>query len=324
MKRPDLYVSVWPHIHSGNSVERITYGTICALLPALFAGWFFFGWSSLKIVAISAVSAVVVEYLWLKIIGRPTRIKDGSALLTGILLGLVLSTECPWWIPVLGALVAVVVGRHLFGGAGNHPFSSALVGWLFLQVSYREILENFPMPEPRFLLEQGEYLIDPPLMALREDIYMVMEVPWFDLLSGNVPGLIGTISVIAVVLGGAYLLFRRIITWHIPASFILSAWIFAFIFWRIDPDVYANPTFHILSGWIMLGAFFLATEKGTAPVTAPGMIIYGIGCGCLTMVIRIWGIYIEGVPFAILLMNGLTPLLDRLKPKTIGRTKEIA
>ena len=176
-------------------------------------------------------------------------------------------------------------------------------------------------PEPRFFLDPSEYLGYSPLVTLREEgVEAVSYVPWSDFLLGNVPGCIGTVSVVAALLGGGYLLYRKVITWHIPLAFVLSAWIFGFIFWKIDPEVYANPTFHILSGWIMFGAFFLAPEMGTAPVTAPGMILYGTGCGIITMIIRTWGIYVEGVPFAILLMNAMTPLLDRIRPKAVGRT----
>ena len=324
MKRPEFYVSVAPHVHSGKSIQKKLFQTIAALIPALVAGWFFFGWPALKIVAISMIAAIAAEFIWQKALGLPVRIGDGSALLTGLLLGLVLSIEVPWWLPVLGAFVAVLIGKQIFGGLGNHPFNSVLVGWSFVQISYKELMQDFPAPEPAFLIEPGEYLVDLPLVTLREEFDMIADVPWLDFFIGNVPGTIGTVSVLAVLLGGAYLLSRRIITWHIPISFILSAWIFGCIFWRIDPDMYADPTFHILSGWMMLGAFFLAPEKGTAPVSAPAMILYGIGCGVLTMIIRMWGGYVEGVPFAILLMNSLTPLLDRIRPRAAGRIREIA
>jgi electron transport complex protein RnfD len=227
--------------------------------------------------------------------------------------------------PVVGAFVAIIIGKQVFGGLGNHPFNAALVGWTFLQVSYKEILAESPIPEPRFFMGPSEYLGDSPLFTLKDGgVESIEYVPWMDFVWGNVPGTIGTVSVLAAVAGGAYLLYRRNITWHIPFSFILSAWIFAFVFWQIDPEVYANPTFHIVSGWMLLGAFFLAPEKGTSPVNVTAMIIYGAGCGVLTMVIRIWGVYTEGVPFAILLMNAVAPLLDRIRPKILGRLTEIA
>lgn len=314
-----------PHLHSGDSLKKMHFDILLALVPAILAGWFFFGWSALLIILLSAVTAMFTEFLWQKTIGRQVTVGDGSALITGILLGLILTSENPWWIPVLGAFIAILVGKQLFGGLGSHPFNSTIVGWAFLQLSYKDILTNFPIPAPRFLLESGEFFSDPALITLKDSgAEEVADLPWKDLFLGNVPAEIGTACVLAFLLGGAYLLYRRRITWHIPFSFIASAWVFALIFQRIDPEAYASPTFHILSGWMLLGAFFLAPEKGTCPVTTPGMILYGMGCGVLTMIIRLWGGYVEGVPFAILLMNAATPLLDRVKPRTIGRIKQIA
>ncbi len=325
MKQPNLYVSAPPHIHSGESVRGILWDTVIALLPAIIAGWFFFGLPALKIILIAAITAIVTEFLYDKIVGRPVEIADGSALITGIIVGLLLSTEVPWWIPIVGSLVAIVIGKQIFGGLGQHPFNSSLVGWTFLAVSYKDILQNFPMPEPRFLLEAGEYLADPAIFTLKDSgVDEIIDLPWKDLILGNVPGEIGTISVLAIVLGGAYLLYRRRISWHIPVAFIASVWIFAFITRLIDPETFAPGTFHILAGWVMIGAFFLSTEIGTCPVTPLGKIFYGIGCGVLTMIIRLWGTHIEGVPFAILLMNAVTPLLDKIRPRVVGRVQKIA
>ncbi len=325
MKQPNLYVSASPHVHSGASVRSMLWDIIIALLPAVFAGWFFFGLAALKIVLISSITAIITHYIWGKIVGRPAELAEGSALITGIIVGLLLSTQVPWWIPILGTVVAIVVGKELFGGLGQHPFNSALVGWAFLAVSYQDILQNFPTPEPRFLLEAGESLVDPAILTLKDGgVEEIIDLPWKDFILGNVPGEIGTISVLALVLGGAYLIYRRRITWHIPLSFIASVWIFGFITRLIDPETFAPGTFHILAGWVMIGAFFLSTELGTCPVTPVGKILYGIGCGSLTMIIRLWGTHIEGVPFAILLMNAVTPLLDKIRPRVVGRVQKIA
>ena len=325
MNRPDYYVSMPPHIHAGYSTCQIMRETILALIPPIFAGWFFFGLGALKIVAICAATAVATEAGWQKATGRRVTVEDGSALITGILLGLLLTPELPWWMAVLGAASAILLGKQFYGGLGQNPFSSVIVGWAIILISYGAAVTTYPMPEPRWLLEPGGYLEYSPLDSLKMDgVMMISEVPWIDLFYGNVPGAIGTTSVLAVLIGGAYLFFRRIITWHIPIGFIAGVWIFAFIFWKIDPEVYANPTFHILSGWTFFSAVYLAGERGSAPVTVPGMIAYGIGCGVLTMVIRIWGTYAEGAPFAILLMNTLTPLLDRIRPRVVGRVKEVA
>jgi len=325
MKRPDLYVSMSPHAHAGYSTQQMMLETIIALIPLVFAGWFFFGWAALKIVAICTVTAVVTEGIWQKAIGRPVKIADCSAAVTGILLGLVVSSEIPWWMAVLGAVVAILVGKQFYGGLGQHPFNSVLVGWTFIFVSYQAMMGTYPMPEPRWWLDPGGYLEYPPLDTLKLDgIFAISGVPWRDLFYGNIPGAIGTTSVLAALIGGIYLIFRRIIDWYIPVLFIASAWLFGLIFWLIDPEVYANPTVQILIGWIFLGAFFLAPEKGTSPVTVPGMICYGIGCGVLTMIFRLWGTFIQAVPFAILLMNTLTPLFERIRPKVVGRVKEVA
>jgi Na+-translocating ferredoxin:NAD+ oxidoreductase subunit D len=325
MKRPGFHVSVSPHVHSGYTLQKMMFDTIAALIPVFFAGWFFFGWDAVKIVVACAAVAFITEFLWQKWISPPVRVSNGSAILTGMLLGFLLSTLIPLWLAAVGAFLAIVVGRHLFGGLGNHPFNAALVGWAFVSVSYNALMGDFALPEPAFLMEPGQFLAYPPLQAFKElGAGEVQYVPWRDYLFGNVPGSIGTTSVIAILLGGAYLLYRRIITWHIPLSFIGSAWVFGFIFWQINPEAYANPTFHILTGWLMLGAFFLAPEKGTAPVSGPGMIIYGIGCGVLTIIIRNWGAYFEGVPFAILLMNAAAPLFDKVRTRVVGRVKQIA
>ena len=324
MKRPELHVSMSPFVHSGNSVRKIMLDHLIALVPAMCASWFYYGGPALAIMLICVVTAVLTELLWQKVMGLPIRVWDGSALVTGILLGLLLSTYVPWWLAVAGSFCAIVVGKQLLGGLGNHPFSPVVVGWTFVQISYSGYMTDFPIPHPLFGLETGQFLSDPALVAVSEDMEMASWVPWSDLFIGNVPGEIGTGCVLAILLGGAYLLIRGRITWHIPVSFVVSAWLFAFIFWKVDPSVYAHPTYHILSGWMMLGAFFLATEKGTTPLGVPGMILYGVGCGVLTMIIRTWGAYVEGVPFAILLMNALTPLLDRVRPRAVGRRVEIA
>lgn len=324
MTRPELHVSMSPFLHSGDSVRKIMADYLLAFVPILFAGWFFFGWPALKIVFICALTAVLTEAAWQKMTGRPIRITDGTALVTGILLGFVFSTLIPWWLAVAGSFTAIVVGKQLLGGFGNSPFSPVVVGWTFVQVSYGARMMDYPIPHPLFGMEMGQYLADPYLVALAEDMEMASWVPLGDLFIGNVPGEIGTGCVLAVLIGGVYLLARGRISWHIPVAFILSAWVSALIFHQVDSSLYAHPTYHILSGWMILAALFLATEKGTAPLSVPGMLLYGIGCGVLTIIIRMWGVYMEGVPFAILLMNALTPILDRVRPRAVGRRVEIA
>lgn len=325
LDNPMLRVSVAPHIQQKITTSYIMYNTLIALVPALLAGIYFFGFPALKLALICMVTAVACEAGMQSVMGRKLTIKNGSSLVLGLLFALICSPEIPWWTAVVGTAFAVILGRAIYGGLGNNPFNAVLVGWAVARISFTDQMTTWIMPEPLFGLEPGGYIEYPPLEVLRVDgVETLIDLPWLDLFIGNVPGTIGTVCVVAVLIGGIYLLARRIITWHIPVSFLVSASLFGLIFWLIDPEVYANPTIYLLSGWMVLGAFFLATDKGTVPVTAPGMIIFGIGCGLITMIIRYWGGFVDGVAFAILLMNALTPLLDRVRPRVYGRVKEVA
>ncbi|UCG13144.1 MAG: RnfABCDGE type electron transport complex subunit D [Deltaproteobacteria bacterium] len=323
--KPMLRVSVAPHILQKITTSNLMYNTLIALVPALLAGIYFFGFAALKLALICMVTAVACEAGMQGLTGRKLAIKNGSGLLLGLLFALICSPEIPWWTAVAGTAIAVILGREIYGGLGNNPFNPVLVGWAVARISWSDHMTTWIMPEPLFGLEPGGYIEYPPLEVIRVDgLEALVDLPWLDLFIGNVPGTIGTVSVAAVLIGGIYLLARRIITWHVPVSFLASAWLFGLIFWLIDPETYANPTIYILSGWMVLGAFFLATDKGTVPVTGPGMIIFGIGCGLITMIIRYWGGFVDGVAFAILLMNATTPLLDRVRPRVYGRVKEVA
>ncbi len=325
MKKPSLIVSPSPHVHSGWSIARLHYETVLALVPTILAGMYFFGIGVLKPIVFAILGAVLAEVLWQKAIKRPVTVDDGSAILTGILLGLLIPPAVPWWIPFLGAIIGILVPRHFFGGVGQNAFSTVLVGWAVVYVSYQSILANYPMPKPAFGMVPGGYVEYPPLEVLKWDgVDVIRDIPLMDLFLGNVPGTAGTTSVIAVLIGGIYLVARGIVQWQVPVFFIGSAFIFELIFWLINPAKYASPVFHIFTGWMFLGAFFLATEKGTTPLKPLALILYGIGCGVLTMVIRNWGIYVDGVPFAILLMNSVAPLLDRIRTKAIGRVENLA
>ncbi len=325
LHEPMLRVSVAPHIQQKITTSHIMYNTVAALIPALLAGIYFFGIAALKLALICMATAVVCEAGMQKLMGRKLTVFNGSGLLLGLLFGLICSPETPWWVAMLGTAIGVILGREIYGGLGNNPFNAVLVGWAVARISWADQMTSWVMPEPLFGLEPGGYIEYPPLDVIRWDgVDALVDLPWLDLFLGNVPGAIGTVSVVAVLAGGIYLLSRRIITWHIPVSFLASAWLFGLIFWLIDPEQYANPTIYLLSGWMFLGAFFLATDKGTVPVTGAGMIVFGAGCGMLTMIIRYWGVFFDGVAFAILLMNALTPQLDRLRPRVYGRVRESA
>jgi electron transport complex protein RnfD len=325
MDKQMLRVSVAPHILGKWTTSGIMYNTLVALIPALLAGVYFFGFAALKLALICMATAIACEAGMQSLMGRKLTIWNGSGLLLGLLFALISSPELPWWAAVAGTAIAVILGREIYGGLGNNPFNAVLVGWAVARLSWPDQMTTWIMPEPLFGLEPGGYIEYPPMETIRIDgIEMLADLPWLDLFIGNVPGTIGTVSVLAVLIGGIYLLARRLITWHIPVSFLASAWLFGLIFWLIDPETYANPTIYLLSGWVVLGAFFLATDTGTVPVTGPGMIIFGIGCGLITMIIRYWGGYVDGVAFAILIMNAATPLLDRVRPRVYGRVKEVA
>ena len=325
MDNPMLRVSVAPHLKQKTTTSSLMYNTLVALVPALLAGIYFFGFAALKLALICMGTAVACETGMQRLMGRKLTFLNGSALLLGLLFALLCTPELPWWTALLGTAIAVILGREIYGGLGNNPFNPVLVGWAVARISFPAQMTTWIMPEPLFGLEAGGYIEYPPLEVLRVDgIDIFYDLPWLDLFIGNVPGTIGTVSVVAVLIGGIYLLSRRIITWHIPLGFLASGWLFGLIFWLIDPEVYANPTIYILSGWTVLGAFFLATDKGTVPVTAPGMIIFGAGCGLITMIIRYWGGFVDGAAFAILLMNAATPLLDRVRPRVYGRVKQVA
>jgi electron transport complex protein RnfD len=320
-----LRVSVAPHIQQKITTANLMYNTLIALVPALLAGIYFFGFAALKLALICMATALASEAGMQKLMGRKLTVFNGSGLILGLLFALICSPETPWWVVMLGTAIAVILGREIFGGLGNNPFNAVLVGWAVARISWMDQMTTWIMPEPLFGLEAGGYIEYPPLEVINSDgVDFLFDLPWLDLFIGNVPGTIGTVSVVAVLIGGIYLLSRRIITWHIPVSFLASAWLFGLLFWLIDPETYANPTVYLMSGWMVLGAFFLATDKGTVPVTGPGMIFFGIGCGLITMIIRYWGGFVDGVAFAILIMNALTPLLDRLRPRVYGRVKQIA
>ena len=323
--KPMLRVSVAPHVQQKITTSYIMYNTLAALVPALLAGIYFFGFAALKLALICMGTAVACEAGMQSLTGRKLAVKNGSGLLLGLLFALICTPELPWWTAVVGTALAVILGREIYGGLGNNPFNAVLVGWAVARISWADQMTTWLMPEPLFGLEPGGYIEYPPLEVIRVDgIEALVDLPWLDLFIGNIPGTIGTVSVVAILIGGIYLLARRIITWHIPVSFLASAWLFGLIFWLIDPETYANPTIYLLSGWMVLGAFFLATDNGTVPVTGPGMIIFGIGCGVITMIIRYWGGFVDGVAFAILLMNAATPLLDRVRPRVYGRVRDIA
>jgi len=323
-----LSISGSPHVHGDESVKKIMYGVIFAMIPAMMVSIYFFGIDSLRVILISVIACLLFEYLFQRfLIKESITIFDGSAVITGILLAFNVPSNLPVWIIIIGALVAIGIGKMSFGGLGKNVFNPALVGRVFLLISFPVEMTSWPVSKPLFAEKITDAITGPtPLGILKEGIDAGKKVPelfpdinYINELLGNMGGCIGEVSAIALILGAIYMLIRKIITWHIPVAYLGSVIIFSGIFWLIDPTIYVNPLFHLVTGGMMLGVFYMATDMVTSPMVPKGMILFGIGAGIITMLIRIWGAYPEGVSFAILIMNAFVPLINRsFKPKRFG------
>jgi Na+-translocating ferredoxin:NAD+ oxidoreductase subunit D len=313
-----LIISPAPHIHSGDSISKNMYAVLIALVPAYLVALYFFGVGALIVSVTAVLSCVIFEYLIQKFIFKAkTSIHDGSAILTGLLLAFNLPSNLPVWIIIIGALVAIGIGKMSFGGLGNNPFNPALVGRVFLLISFPVQMTTWPKPIPFNTSYLDAETAATPLAMIKYNFGTIPEK--LDLLIGNMGGSIGEISAIALLLGGIYLLIKRVITWHIPISIILSTVVFTGIMYLINPSLYVSPDIHLLTGGLLLGAIFMATDYATSPMNTYAQLVYGIGIGLITVAIRLFGAYPEGVSFAILIMNGVTPLLNLyVKPKRFG------
>lgn len=326
-----LIVSPSPHQLGSNSVKKLMYGVLIALIPTLFISVYFFGLGAIIVIISAVLSSVLFEYLITKfILKRDSTVMDGSAVLTGLLLAFNLPSNLPVWLVIIGAFVAIGIGKMSFGGLGNNPFNPALVGRVFLLISWPVQMTSWPKPSPiteKILGYTDVTTGATPLGQLAETMRngdsmstLAEKVPdSMQLLIGNMGGSLGEIAAFALIIGLIYMLMKKIITWHIPVSVVGSVAIFTGILWLADPVNFADPLFHILTGGILLGAIFMATDYVTSPMSKRGMILYGIGIGVLTVVIRLWGAFPEGVSFAILIMNAFVPLINMyMKPKRFG------
>jgi electron transport complex protein RnfD len=319
-------VTTSPHIHSPDSIPRVMYSVVIALVPAVLISIFFFGKAALMVYLIAVLSCLAAEAVCQKIMGRPITIADGSILVTGVLLAMNLPPTSPWWLVLVGSVVAVVLGKQIYGGLGYNPFNPVLVARVVLLISFPVQMTTWTRPIPLF--SGADFLtIATPLGEIKTELMLkgaidLTRYNYLDFTTGFMGGSLGEMSVIALLLGAAFLFYRKYITWHIPVSYIGTVFVITGIFWLIDPTIYANPIFHVLCGGLILGAFFMATDMVTSPVYPLGMIIFGIGCGLITVVIRLFGGYPEGVAFSILLMNAATPIIDRYtEPKKFGYIK---
>ena len=325
-----LIVSLSPHAHGTDSVERNMWGVIIALIPALLVSFAFFGLGSVVVCLTSVAACVFFEWAITKyLLKEEPTLTDGSAVLTGLLLGMNLPSNLPLWIIIIGALVAIGVAKMSFGGLGHNPFNPALVGRCFLLVSFPAQMTSWPVIGQLTSYTDAQTGATPLAvmkMAIKNnDASLLNQLPdAFSMLIGNTSaanmggGALGEVCALALIIGLCFMLWRKIITWHIPVSILATVLVFTGLLHLANP-VYANPLHELLSGGLMLGAIFMATDYVTSPMTHKGQIIYGIAIGFLTVVIRNWGSYPEGMSFAILIMNGFTPLINHyIKPKRFG------
>lgn len=321
MENLKLTVSSTPHIRSNDSIQGIMRDVLIALTPASLAGIFFFGWRALAIIILSIASCIVFEGLYQKIAGKPITITDLSAAVTGLLLAMNLPSSSPFWLPIVGGFVAIVVVKQLFGGLGQNFMNPALAARAFLLASYPVKMTDY-MPTNYMINNMGidSVTYATPLSAISEGTGGYTG-SILDALLGNVGGCIGETCAIALILGGVYLLVRKVISWRIPTVYILTVFAFMLIF----KGSLTDAVHQLFLGGLMLGAFFMATDYSSSPVTPLGQLIMGFGCGALTSIIRLWGGYPEGVSYSILLMNLCVPLIDRYtKPRKFGEVKKNA
>ncbi|MCU0461976.1 MAG: RnfABCDGE type electron transport complex subunit D [Bacteroidales bacterium] len=323
-----LNVSPSPHAHGKETTRKLMTGVIIALVPALLASLFYFGYGAIIVTVTSVASCLLFEYLIQRfIIKKPITITDGSALVTGLLLAFNVPSNLPVFIVVIGAFVSIAVAKMTFGGLGNNPFNPALVGRVFMLISFPVQMTSWPVPGGFSTGYTDAVTGATPLALVKEGLkngetmqQLMAQIPTpSQMFLGNMGGSLGEVAAVALLIGFVYLLVRKIITWHIPVSIIGSMVVFTAILWLINPEKNADPMFHVLAGGVLLGAIFMATDYVTSPMNPKAMIIYGCSIGILTVVIRVWGAYPEGVSFAILIMNAFVPLMNAyIKPKRFG------
>jgi electron transport complex protein RnfD len=323
-----LTLSGSPHVHGEMSVKSIMWGVIIALIPAFLVSCWYFGFNALLITLIAIVSCVGFEYAIQKFVMKTEpSITDGSAVVTGLLLAFNVPSSLPWWQMVIGSLVAIGIAKMSYGGLGKNPFNPALAGRVFMLISFPVDMTSWPIPVQNWFTIDA--LTGPTSLGiLKEGLangetlsQLSVKLPTYtNLFIGQVGGSLGEVSAAALIIGGIYMLYRKIITWHIPVAYIATTALFTGILWMVNPELYIDPVFHILAGGLLLGAIFMATDMVTSPMTCSGMLVFGIGCGILTVLIRVWGSYPEGVSFAILIMNAIVPLINKgFKPSRFGK-----
>jgi len=329
-----LIISPSPHQLGNNSVSNLMYGVLIALIPTLLASVYFFGIGAIVVILTSVLACMAFEYLITKFfLKQEPQLLDGSAMITGLLLAFNVPSNLPIWIILIGALVAIGIGKMSFGGLGNNVFNPAIVGRVFLLISFPVQMTSWPKASPLHEGMLGYTDVTTgatPLGLLQEGamagdkISEIMEKPempgdLMQMLYGNMGGSLGEVAGIALIIGLVYMLIKKVVTWHIPVSVIGSAMLLSAILWFAAPEKFADPMFHLLTGGLLLGAIFMATDYVSSPMSPVGQLIFGVGIGLLTIVIRTFGAFPEGISFAILIMNAFVPLINMyIKPKRFG------
>ena len=316
-----LLVSPSPHLHTKTSTKSLMRDVVIAMIPAVIVSVLFYGWSELLVLGVSVASCVLLEYLITKYLLKKTcTVGDMSAVVTGVLLALNLPATTPWWVVFIGAVVAIGVAKMTFGGLGQNLFNPAIVGRVFLLISFPTYMTDWTKPAG-FIGSFDAYTGATPLGLVKEGgVAAIEHLDYADMLFANIGGSAGELSAIAILAGFVYLLARRVIRPYITLSILATVAVFSGIFWLINPAEYTDPLFNLLTGGLLLGSIFMATDYVTSPMSNMGGIVFGIGIGVITMLIRYFGAYPEGVSFAILIMNSVVPLLNKwFHSKKYGR-----
>lgn len=316
LNQKKLIVSHAPFCHDGSSISARSYHMMIAALPAVLFGFFQYGINAVGLVALSISFAIIWELAINKVTKRSISIGDGNAALIGLLFAMLLPATSPWWLIITGTFVSVVIGKHIFGGIGGNPFNPVLIGLAILMVSWKDF---FDFDQALLNYDLGFAMVYPLAAVKHLGTSGIEAFSTGGLLLGQQSGGIGATFGLGLILGGIYLIVRGFIRWEISISFLAGIFITALLFNLNNPTLYAGPLFHLFTGYTLIGAFFLAAEDSSSPVNFIPMLIYGAGAGIMTVLVRNLGSYVDGVVFAILLMNLINPIVDKIRPKALGK-----
>ena len=319
IKYYNLVVTAAPHIHDGTSYSRAMYTYIVALIPAAIYAVSVYGMDAARVIAVAIASSMISEYVIQKLFKQPVSIADGNALLMGLLMAFILPPSVPWWLVVAGCFFSILVGKQIFGGKGGNTFHPVLLGWVTLRFSWVDYI-NYSYGSINYHLN---FSVEYPLHILKKvGVSGIAGLKYIDLLLGKQVGGLGSSAVLLILIGGLFLIARGVISWRIPLSYLAGVAATASVFWLANSGKYADPIFHIVAGNAMIGAFFFTTDYSSSPANKTAMLIFGFGCGFFTVIFRILSDNPNGVFFAILFMNILFPLLDKIRPSVPGKVKD--